>query len=320
MRNSLPLVLVFSLATLSQNTTAQTNEHDFTTVDDYAKKLGTLEGMSMGTIQNVVARNFTDKMERARVIFDWIALNITFDIKANKSATNAKITVTDILKTRKASSSGFAMLFQDLCSSADIRCLTVDGFLKTNLLEIGDKSTDINHTWAVVQLGESPETWFYVDPTMGSGYYGADRKSFVPYFNSGYFFTEKNLFNMDHYPDNDAWKLGGGPKGRGDFFDLPIICNAAYEYGMKSLSPKSGKMKVKVNKPVTFSYKLNSNADITSVTMISGVKKKIKTTDVQFSFSGGQLSFSHTFAEESNYPVVIKVNGKDLVIYEADVE
>lgn len=320
MKISFPLLLVFFLTLFSLNTTAQTNGHDFSAVDDYAKKLGTLEGMSMGTIQNVVARKFTDKMDRARVIYDWIALNISFDVKANKAGANAKLTVSDVLKTRKASSSGFAMLFQDLCSSADIRCLTVDGFLKTNTLEIGDKSTDINHTWAVVQLGESPETWFYVDPAMGSGYFGPDKKSFIPYFNTGYFFTEKNLFNWDHYPDNDAWKLGSAPRSRGDFFELPIIGNASYEYGLKSFSPKSGKYKTKATKPVNFSFRLNPNVEIKTVTVISGMKKKLRTKDVEFSFSGGQLGFTVQFEEENSYPVVIKVNGKELITYEVDVE
>lgn len=299
---------------------AQTSGKDFSEVDDYVKKLGNLDSMSMGTINNVVSRKFPEKIDRARAIFDWIAMNITYDVKAGRSNNAAKNTSTEILKSRRAAGAGFATLFQDMCSAADIRCLTVDGFLKTNHLQIGDKSTDINHTWAVVQLGESPDTWFYVDPAMGSGYLEADMKTFTRFFNTGYFFTEKNLFNWDHYPDNDAWKLGNAPKNRGDFFDLPVIRNAAYEYGLKSFSPRSGKTKAKAGKSVNYQFKLNPTADITSVTMIIGEKKKIKTKDIPFNFSGGTLSFSNAFEVENSYPVTIKVNGKELIIYEVDVE
>jgi len=315
------LLLFFLLALLLPVISiAQTNGKDFSEVDDYVKKLGNLDSMSMGTINNVVSRKFPEKIDRARAIFDWIAMNITYDVKAGRSNNAAKNTSTEILKTRRAASAGFTTLFQDMCSAADIRCLTVDGFLKTNHLQIGDKSTDINHTWAVVQLGESPDTWFYVDPAMGSGYLEADMKTFTRFFNTGYFFTEKNLFNWDHYPDNDAWKLGSAPKSRGDFFDLPVIRNAAYEYGLKNFSPRSGKTKAKPGKSVNYQFRFNNTADITSVTMIIGEKKKLKTKDVPFNFSGGQLSFSYAFDDENSYPVTIKVNGKELIIYEMDVE
>jgi len=56
------------------------------------------------------------------------------------------------------------------------------------------------------------------------------------------------------------------------------------------------------------------------VTLIIGEKKRLKTKDIPFSFSGGQLSFNYAFEEENNYPVTIKVNGKELIIYEVEVE
>jgi transglutaminase/protease-like cytokinesis protein 3 len=299
---------------------AQTGGRDFKAVDDYVKSLGPLEGMSMGTINNVVSKKFPEKIDRARAIFDWIASNISYDVKAGRMNNNAKNTPTEVLKSRQATSIGFASLFQDMCSAGDVRCLTVDGFVKNNTQQIGEKETDINHTWAVVQLGESPDTWFYVDPSWGSGYPDAEMKTFTKYFNPGYFFAEKQIFNWQYFPDNDAWKLGPAPKNKGDFYDLPLIKGMSHELGLKSFSPHSGKVKAKPTKAVSFSYKIKNDAPISKVTLLIGEKKKIRTKDVNFNYSGGLLSFEYKFEEESSYPVTVLVDGKELITYLVDVE
>ena len=139
-----PLLLLFSL--VGFNAMAQINGRDFTAVDNYVKKLGSLDSMSMGTINNVVSKKFTDKIDKARAIYDWIAMNIKYDVKSARANNTAKNSPTDVLLYRKAVGIGFASLFQDMCSSANIRCLTVDGFVKNNVDDIGEKSMEINHT------------------------------------------------------------------------------------------------------------------------------------------------------------------------------
>lgn len=311
-----PVLFVLSGLNLS----AQTNGRDFTAVDKYVKSLGALDSMSMGTINNVVSKKFSDKIDKARAIYYWIANNITYDVKAARANNTSKNSPTDVLLYRKAIGLGFASLFQDMCSSANIRCLTVDGFVKNNVDEIGEKGNDINHSWAVVQLGESPETWYYVDPALGSGYADAEMKTFTPAFTDAYFFTDKETFNMQHYPDNTAWKLGPGPKNKKDFYDLPVIKSAAIELGLKKILPNDGNLKVKVNKPVRFSFTLsNADAEITKVEVGIGERKKYKTKQIEFSFNQGLLSFSYTFEEEDSYPLSIIVNGKQFALYQVDI-
>jgi Transglutaminase-like superfamily len=302
------------------NVNAQTNGRDFTAVDAYVKTLGPLTGMSMGTINNVVSNKFTDKIDKARAIYYWVAHNITYDVKAGKNNSTAKNTPADVLLSRKAVGIGFASLFQDMCSSADIRCLTVDGFVKNNIQQIGEKETEINHSWAVVQLGESPETWFYVDPAWGSGYGDAEMKVFTPYYTDAYFFTEKETFNLQHFPDNEAWKLGPAPKSKKDFFEMPLVKVGAVELGIKKLSPNEGNIKAKVKKAVKFSFTLKSTEDITKVELGIGEKKKYKVEEIQYSNSASVLSFSYKFEEENSYPVTVFVNGKEFVSYYVEVE
>lgn len=308
------------LAAVSVSATAQTNGKDFTAIDEYIKGLGSMEGMSTATIDNVVINHFDDKVDKLRAIYTWIALNIAYDVKAARTNSTMKNTPADVLVTRKAVGIGFASLFQDMCSSAGIRCLTVDGFVKYNTTQIGEKGTEINHSWAVVQLGQSPDTWYYVDPAFGSGHLEADMKSFTKSFSGAYFFTDKATFNLQHFPNNEAWKLGPGPRGKGEFYSLPLVRTAAVEYGIKKLVPDDGILKVKLNKPVYFSYVISNDKEpITSVALGMGEKKKYKVKDVEFTQSSGMLSFSYKFAEDGNFPVMVLVNGKEFVVYAVEV-
>ncbi len=316
LRNILPALFTF----LAFNVSAQTNGRDFKAIDAYVKSLGPLDSMSMGTINNVVSNKFTDKIDKARAIYYWIANNITYDVKSTRNNNKLKNTPADVLLTRKATGIGFANLFQDMCSSADIRCLTVDGFVKYNTQQIGENDEEINHSWAVVQLGQSPEDWYYVDPAFGSGYLNGDMKEFTKAYTDAYFFTEKETFNLQHFPDNNAWKLGSGPKSKKDFFDMPVVRAAAIELGIKKLSPNDGKIKAKVNKAVKFSFTLKSTEEITKVALGVGEKKKYKVQEIEYSNSGSVLSFTYKFQDADSGPLTVFVNGKEFVLYYVEVE
>jgi transglutaminase/protease-like cytokinesis protein 3 len=206
-----------------------------------------------------------------------------------------------------------------MCSSANIRCLIPDGFVKLNTESIDESKPDINHTWAVVQLGISPDEWFYVDPTWGSGNTDAEMKVFTRSFNDAYFFADKGIFNWQHYPDNEAWKLGPAPKNKGIFYSLPLVKEAAYGLGLKKFNPDKGKLKVKADKPSAFSFTLDPKTAISNVTLTTGEIKKQKTKEITFSYSNGLLSFNNKF-EEGEYPLTITVNGKALMTYAIEAE
>lgn len=303
------------------NVSAQTYKLDFKTIDKYVKSLGPLDSMNVGTISAILSKKYNNKIDKAYAFYYWIANNITFDVKAARANNTSKNSPVEVLFYRKAVGIGFASLFQDMCSNANIRCLTVDGYIKNNVDEIGEKGNDINHSWAVVQLGESPDTWYYVDPAMGSGYTDAEMKTFTPAYTDAYFFTDKETFNLQHFPDNTAWKLGPGPKSKKGFFNLPVFKQAAIEMGVKKISPDEGYLKVKANKSVDFTITLNNNNDvvISKVEIGTGVRKKYKTKAVEFTYTKGLLSFSYTFEEEDSYPISILVNGKQFALYQVDI-
>ena len=306
------------LCSITIGVSAQSKK-DFKAVDDFVKKVGALDSMAMGTISETVTKPFADKTEKVRAIFDWIAYNISYDVKAARTGSDLKNSTDEVLLYRRAIGIGYATLFQDMCSSANIRCLTVDGFVKKNIEEIGDPDIDINHSWAVVQLGQSPEDWFYVDPAWGSGYTDPDMKTFTRAYNDAYFFADKAVFNLQHYPDNEAWKLGEAPKNKKDFFALPIVGSAAFEFGVKKISPAVGHLKVAADIAERFSFSVAVKENIDKVTLLIG-KKKQKQEEMQHSFSGGAVIFSYKFKEGSDFPVTVLINGKEVATYHVEVE
>jgi transglutaminase/protease-like cytokinesis protein 3 len=288
-------ILFFYSAT---TTLAQKEGRDFTDIDADVKKLGRLDSLPMGTI----------------------AYNITLDLKNAKNMELGSKSCTEVLLTRKATAAGYATLFQDMCSSAGIRCLTINGYVKNDVDQIGDTKTEINHVWAIVQLGQSPDAWYFVDPCKGAGYSDADYKTFTPKFNPDYFFANLTIFNWQHFPDNTAWYIGPRVKNKKDFFDLPIVEAAAYELGLKKMGQMAGKLKIKVKERLPFSFQLSSNAQVDKVTLEMGEGKRKVKKEIDFTFNGSTLVFNHKFEEEDTFPVTIYVNDKPLTRYMIEIE
>jgi hypothetical protein len=312
--------LLWLFASLFTNLEAQVAVSRFKMVDEYVKSLGSLDTLNMGTISYIVTKKFPDNIEKTRAIFDWIAYNISFDCKAARSSGNEKPDPELVLKKRKTNASGYAALFQDMCSVVKIRCLTVDGYAKNNVEQINEKPEEFNHTWVVVQLGQSPETWYYVDPTWGSGYTDDKVTVYTKSFNDSYFFADKTIFNLQHFPDNIAWQLGGtGPKSAKDFFSLPVVKAYAYEYAISSINPLNGTINATTKKPVPFSFKVAGNAKIDIVALMIGTDKKKRTKTVDYNLSKSTISFDYKFDEEDSYPVTVLINNNPVLAYLAEI-
>lgn len=301
------------------SSSAQSTSEYYKDIDDYVTSLGSLDTLNMGTISFIVTKKFADPRDKVRAIFDWIAYNINFDLKAGRNNDNEKINTDLVLKFRKANAAGYAALFQDMCSAVKIRCLTVDGYAKYNTEQITEKPDDFNHTWVVVQLGQSPDTWYYVDPTWGSGYTDDKMTKFTKAFNDDYFFADRYIFNYQHFADNSAWQLGPGPKSLSSFFSLPLVKSAAYEFKLSKFSPAAGVIKAKIGNPVSFNIKLNSNTPIEIVSLVIGEGKKMKTKTVDYSYSKGSIVFNFKFEADDTYPVTVLVNNKPILGYMAEV-
>ncbi len=314
-------IILFAFIILGiTNLKAQQADASLSAADEHAKQLGALEKFNVATIADTLTRKFEDKKDKARAIFYWIANNITWDPKATRSNDNKKIEPENVIQLRKTTPLGFATLIQEMCSMANIRCLVVDGYVKNSFEDINNKADEVNHSWNVVQLGQSPDKWYYIDAAKASGYLDKKMAVFTKQFTSEYFFADKKLFNLDHYPDNSAWLLGGEQKSSREFYSLPVIFYSAYAYGLQKPMPVTGHIKTKITTSVNFSFSYNASKAISGISLVIGEGGKSKTEPMNFNDSGGSVSFNYKFKKADSFPVKIVVDGKDFLEYYVEVE
>lgn len=312
------LCLLFLAGMLSLR--AQGNQ-EYANVDAYVKQLGALEKFNVSIITDTITKKFADKKEKARAIYYWIANNIALDPKAIKSNDNKKTEPENVVQSRSTTPLGFATLVQEMLSQANIRCLVVDGYIKNDAEEINNKEDEINHSWNVVQLGQSPDKWYYIDAAKASGFLDKKMTFFTRQFTSEYFFADKKLFNLDHYPDNSAWFLDGEQKSLKEFYSLPVIGSYAYTCGLQKPGPITGYIKTKTTTAVNFSFNHGNNTSITAISIVIGANnKEQKPIPMNFSDNGSTVKFSYTFKKADSFPVKIVADGKTLLAYYVEVE
>lgn len=314
MKNSILFVFLWfsSFTSFTQSNYEQT--------DKFVKNLGSMDSLNVAQIAKRLSAASSDNEQQSRAIFYWIANHIAIDPKSTKSGDQRKSLPEEVIKIRKATPLGFAKLYQEMASQANIRCLVVDGYVKNSIDDLNNPADEINHSWNVVQLGQSPQAWYVVDATKASGWLDKKMSAFTKNFTSEYFFADKTLFNLDHYPDNTAWQLGGGPKSLKDFYALPVLSSSAYKLGVNKLTPATGFVKTKTKNKVSFTIPMNGNATIESVSLVIGDAKKMqKPEPMNFTAVGGALVFSYQFKTEDTYPVKILVNNEVLAEYMIEV-
>lgn len=295
---------------------SQVTDNKYQKTDNFIFEIGPLEKSNVATIADSITSPFADKENKARAIYTWIANHIELDSKAIRSGDNKNTEPENVIKLRKSTPLGFAMLFQEMCSQADIRCLVVDGYVKYNAEQINEIPDAINASWNVIQLGTSPNAWYYVDAAKASGYLDTKQTRFTRKFSGEYFFANKNIFNLDHFPDNQAWMMGEGSKSIKDFYSLPLIHEGAYQLSLSKPNPLTGFIKTKPTAANLFSFKANNVQSIGNISIVIGEgTKEQKPERVNFTTKGNEIFFSCVFKKEDTYPVRIIVDGKVVMTY-----
>jgi transglutaminase/protease-like cytokinesis protein 3 len=283
-------------------------------------KLGPLNTFNIATITDTITELFSNKQSKTRAIFFWIANHISIDPKTTKSNDKKNSDPVTVMQKRSTSPLGFSLLFQEMCSQANIRCLSVDGYVRRNAEECNDAPDEPNHSWNVVQLGNSPSEWFYVDVAMAAGTLDKKISVFTPRFNDQYFFPDKRIFNWQHHPDNPAWLLGQGPKSTKELFSIPLVHPSAFEFDLFRFSPLSGLIKTNTEKKNRFSFSIGKETDEPVFVVIGEGNKKSKPERVNITQNGNEFSFEYQFKKSDSYPFTIMIGTTELLSWQVEVD
>lgn len=292
----------------------------FEVVDQYVIQLGKLSNYNVAVICDTITHKFESKELKSRAIYSWICNNIALDPKSTRTNDPKNSDPEVVVQQRKASPIGFAKLFQEMASQAGIRCLIVDGYFKSKTDNINNKEDESNFSWNVVQLGTSPNEWYYVDAANGSGHLDLKQTVFTQSFNPEYFFPDKYVFNLDHFAKNTAWLLGDGPKSLKDFYALPLIKKGSYEFVLSKAFPSLGFIKAKLNTPFKFNLRFNNNKSVSEITVVSGEgSKQTKPERINFEVKDDEIYFYYKFKKEDTTPFTILVDGKEIITYLVEI-
>ena len=240
---------------------------DFLKVDavvaGYPKSFSNVEDLA-----SQIKKDFSREDEMARAAFTWMAMNVVYDVKSYLSQAGVRRVaysfrtpeeklqkerafenelIQKTLRSKKAVCQGYATLFQRVCELNGIEAVIVTGTPKTQLTDIGKLPENSIHAWNGVKVNGK---WQLLDATWAAGSLDGQTKKFVKKFNAGYFFTDPDLFFLNHFPDNRMWLMT--EKSEQDFAALPLYYRQYMEAGYTFVSPQKGVISTKENQVIKF--------------------------------------------------------------------
>jgi hypothetical protein len=280
-----------------------------------------MPGLNMAIITDSLTLPFSSKAEKARALFMWMANYIEIDPKTTSNYDNRTNDASGVFLRRKGNPTGISLLFQEMCSLASIRCISVEGFYKYNTDDIGDPPDEPNHAWNVIQLSTSPTEWYYIDISSACGFLDRRKTVFTRQVNDVYFFADRIVFNLQHYPANKAWQLGEGPASIKSFYNLPYVLPGAYSYKLSKAITPSGLFVTNTEKKSSFKLQARRQDQINNLELVIGEGAKAgKPIRVNFTTDQSTIDFQYTFTKSDTYPVTLLFNGIEVLRFVAEVE
>lgn len=102
---------------------------DFTKIDEHAFSIR-YDGTSVWELASLLSPYAKTEAEKARIIYSWIAHNISYDVPALLSGNYRDLSPEGVLKTRKGVCSGYADLYKSLARAMGLDVTVIEGFSK----------------------------------------------------------------------------------------------------------------------------------------------------------------------------------------------
>ena len=200
-----------------------------------------IEAWRPSSIEQLVEqiRNFTRNrptLDRLWIIFYWMARNIEYDTVPYVGKKHVDKSAEAVFRTRKAISDGYANLFQRLCDDLDLRSEKINGYSKSYVFDLCNKSSvPVDHVWNAVQINQ---LWYLIDVTWSVGYLESSQV-FKREFNSYFFLTRTNEMIYHHFPADDRWQLLKQPIKMAQYMQMPKIWPSFFQHSLQLFSPQN---------------------------------------------------------------------------------
>lgn len=256
---------------------------DFTKIDNYASSVR-YEGSSVSELASLLSRYATTEAEKARIIYSWIAYNITYDVPAYLSGNYGDLSPQGILKSRKGVCSGYANLYKALAVAMGLDAVTVEGYAKGYGYAVGD-TTQINHAWNATKINNK---WYLLDSTWGAGY--INNEQFNQHFDPYYFATPPEQFILNHFPTENKLQLLSTPYTKQQFDTTPKFSPDFFKNNLQLVSHHNYIIEASSN----FQVILSAPKNITAVARLK--------------FGSNYLNDTYTFVQRKDNNIIVTVS------------
>ncbi|RZJ67634.1 MAG: transglutaminase [Flavobacterium sp.] len=266
-----------------------------------------------------VASDFSSDTAKARAIYTWIANNVRYDLNEYRSNQGGKVAFTyrsaeekekklkqynlDLairtMRTKKGVCRGYTALYDRVAELVGLETMTIPGTSKSHPTHIGKLPTAADHIWNAVKIGNE---WKFIDVTWGSGSVDSQTGKFVNKFNPSYFFTDPDLFFLNHFPDEKKWLLTN--RTAEEFAGLPLFSGQYIDSEYTITFPKSGILpnnhiipfKIQNLKTDRVAYALSKDGRI----RIADVKKNGDVSEFEVPLEKGASGFVTIFIDQES--------------------
>jgi hypothetical protein len=202
--------------------------------DSLRAALATDPDSALPVLVDWLTADVVDESARARVIHDWVADNVAYDVTAYLGNDAGSAEVASVLRGGRSACAGFANLYETMCRLAGLECVTVTGYARGyGFHAFGDEDPGSkNHAWNAVLVDGR---WRLVDATWSAGHIAG--REFIKDYNDDYFFTDAAAFIYTHFPAEPEWQLLPAPVAESAFRDLPFLHARFFRLGLRLLTP-----------------------------------------------------------------------------------
>lgn len=247
----------------------------------------------------------TSPAEKVRVLHDWVALNIEYDVNGFLGNSPVVYDTWEVIKTGKSVCEGYCNVFELLLTTAGIENKKITGYARGYGFDLfkGDEKFESNHAWNAVKLDGQ---WKLIDVTWNSGY--IDGLYFRPHYSLGYYMIDPEKFLYTHFPDDPQWQLVAGPKEFWEFSEMPYLTDRFFALGLDLVTTPA--RLYNAGSEFRLEFKLPDDVVVTSNLYDMNETRVENRTLTQFSGTGGTIDILFPSAGKFHLTMFAKHKGE----------
>ena len=178
-------------------------------------------------------------VEKAYVVFYWMAENIIYDKAVLEGNKNKDSTPEGIYKYGKTICFGYSKLFAHIAKSIGIETEYIKGYAKGSEYNPGEKMEKINHEWNAVKINDN---YFLIDPTWGAGL--IEENIHIKELDDFYFLPNPKHLIYTHFPEDQKWQLLKNPITKEEFINQININSKFFTFHFTDINFKKSHFEV----------------------------------------------------------------------------